>query len=134
MSIENAQLNRFERQCIKMESFHKKIIGILPDFDHENPLVFLELDGLRLCHTELIPERIINRGYNPNIDPQTIVLGTKNELKRWVEKLGLNQEEFIVEPSSFGYHIDIYGDDVLSLTGIEKNRLTERRYCKLLND
>lgn len=132
MTPENLRI-KFEQECIRMDRFHKNLISTLPEFDHNNPLLFLELDGLKFFHTELIPERIKDRGYDPEKDPQTIVLGTMGELENWIKEKGLNKNEFTIEPSWFGFHIDIYGQDVDLLTGSEKNRLTEARYSKLLN-
>lgn len=115
---------------LSLDDFHKEIIRSSPGFDYDNPLLFLELKALRSFHTELIPDWIKNRGYNPETDPQTIVLGQKQELIDWRERHGLKSEEFVIEPSSFGYHIDIYGDDVLTLTGAEKNKLNEKEYSQ----
>ena len=127
--LEGSLSTKFEQRCLEKVRFHSEIIQSSQNFDHNDPLLFLELDALRSSHVELIPERIKNRGYDPDIDPQTIVLGQRQDLEGWRERHDLNAEEFVIEPSGFGYHIDVYGSDVSRLIEGEKNIMTEWEYC-----
>ncbi|MBN2015454.1 hypothetical protein JW766_01340 [Candidatus Dojkabacteria bacterium] len=58
---------------------------------------------------------------DPGVQQQVAVFGDKATLTAWRLSHGLSPQDFPIQPSSFGPHIDIYGNDVESL--IPKDRI-----------